>query len=119
MLIVTVRTDSKEVAAVLPRPLRSAGEPLAGAFVARYPKTNFGLTYNKGAVRCQEYRGERGWYRLSMPVDNDTAMIGGREQFGVPQEDGRPDHAGPGWPACRWQRRPQPGRIAVDRGRVH
>jgi len=87
MLIVTFRTDPKEVAAVLPRPLRPAGEPLAIAFVARYPQTNLGLAYNEGALFvAAQYRGERGWYCLSMPVDDDTAMIGGREQLGFPKK---------------------------------
>jgi acetoacetate decarboxylase len=87
MLLVSFRTDPKAVAAVLPRPLRPAGEPLAAAFVARYPQTNFGVTYNEGALFvAAEYRGERGWYCLSMPVDNDTAMIGGREHLGFPKK---------------------------------
>ena len=87
MLLVSFHTDPKTVAAVLPRPLRPAGEPLAAAFVARYPKTNFGVAYNEGALSvAAEYRGERGWYCLSMPVDDDTAMIGGREQFGFPKK---------------------------------
>jgi len=87
MLLVSFRTDPKTVAAVLPRPLRPAGEPLAAAFVARYPATNFGVTYHEGALFvAAQYRGERGWYCLSMPVDNDTAMIGGREQFGFPKK---------------------------------
>lgn len=87
MLLVSFRTDPEAVAAVLPRPLRPGGEPLAAAFVARYPQTNFGVTYNEGALFvAAEYRGERGWYCLSMPVDNDTAMIGGREHLGFPKK---------------------------------
>ena len=35
---------------------------------------------------AREYRGERGFYCLAMPVDDDTAMIGGREQFGFPKK---------------------------------
>ena len=50
MLLVSFRTDPKTVAAVLPRPLRPVGEPLAAAFVARYPKTNFAVAYNEGAI---------------------------------------------------------------------
>ena len=86
-LWVTFLTDPKAVTAILPRPLRADGEPLARAFVARYPETNFGVTYNEGALfLAAKYRGERGWYCLSMPVDNDTAMIGGREQLGFPKK---------------------------------
>ena len=81
------RTDPKVVAGVLPRPLRPPGEPLAAAFVTRYPKTNFGVTYHEGALLvAADYRGERGWYCLSMPVDDDTATICGREQFGFPKK---------------------------------
>ncbi len=87
MLLVSFRTDPKIVAALLPRPLRPAAEPLAAAFVARYPETNFGVTYNEGALFvAAEHRGERGWYCLSMPVDDDTAMIGGRESHGFPKK---------------------------------
>jgi acetoacetate decarboxylase len=87
ILSVHFLTDPKTVAAVLPRPLRAADEPLAVAFVARYPETNFSMPYHEGAVFvAAEYRGERGWYCLSMPVDDDTAMIGGREQFGFPKK---------------------------------
>lgn len=87
MLAVGFRTDPKSIAAVLPRPLRRAAEPLAVAFLARYPETNFGVTYHEGALLvAAEYRGERGWYCLSMPVDDDTAMICGREEFGFPKK---------------------------------
>jgi acetoacetate decarboxylase len=87
MLAVSFRTDPKVVAAVLPRPLRPAGDPLAVAFVARYPETNFGVTYSEGALFVAAgYRGERGLYCLSMPVDDDTAMVCGREQFGFPKK---------------------------------
>jgi acetoacetate decarboxylase len=87
ILMVSFRTDPKTVAAILPRPLRPTAEPLAAAFVARYPETNFGVAYREGALSvAAEYRGELGWYCLSMPVDDDTAMIGGREQFGFPKK---------------------------------
>ncbi len=42
ILSVTFRTDPKVAAALLPRPLRPAGEPLARVFVTRCPETNFG-----------------------------------------------------------------------------
>jgi acetoacetate decarboxylase len=87
ILSVNFLTDPKVVAALLPRPLRAAEQPLAAAFVAHYPETNFGVAYHEGALFvAAEYRGERGAYCLSMPVDDDTAMIGGREQFGFPKK---------------------------------
>ncbi len=79
----TFRTDSKVAAAVLPRPLRPVGGPLAAGFAAPYPATDFGVTYHDGALFVAvAHWGEHCWYCQSIPVDDDTAMIGGREQFG-------------------------------------
>lgn len=87
MIIVRFRTDPRVVARVLPRPLRPAPEPLATAFVARYPETNFGVSYNEGALFLDaSYRGETGMYCLSMPVDDDMAMVYGRELYGFPKK---------------------------------
>ena len=72
---------------ILPRPLRSPTNPLALAFVARYPETSFGTVYNEGALFVQaEHRGRSGMYCVSMPVDDDMAMAGGREVFGYPKK---------------------------------
>ena len=87
MLSALFRTDPDVVQAVLPKPLVPAEEPLAQAFVARYPETNFGLSYSEGALFLRAvYKGEPGWYCLAMPVDNDMALVGGREQFGYPKK---------------------------------
>lgn len=81
------RTESAYVASVLPRPLRPATEAMFMAFVAHYPTTNFGLSYREGALFVSAVlRGEPGWYCLSMPVDDDTAMILGREGYGFPKK---------------------------------
>ncbi len=87
MLIATFRTDSPVAREIVPRPLSPTMEATATAFVARYHETNFGLVYNEGALFIHvEYRRERGMYCLSMPVDDDMAMVGGREQFGYPKK---------------------------------
>ena len=87
MLSALFRTDPDVVRAALPKPLVPADEPLAQAFVARYPETNFGVTYCEGALFLRAvYKDEPGWYCLAMPVDNDMAMVGGREQFGYPKK---------------------------------
>lgn len=87
VLSVLFRTDPDFVREVLPRPLRPAAEPIGQAFIARYPRTNFGVTYNEAAVFVlTSHRGEPGLYCLTMPVDDDVAMIGGREQFGFPKK---------------------------------
>lgn len=87
MLTAIFETSPEVAREVLPKPLSPTSDCTAVAFVARYPQTNFGCVYNEGALSlfC-EYKGERGLYCLSMPVDDDMAMIGGREQFGFPKK---------------------------------
>jgi acetoacetate decarboxylase len=87
MVSVVARTDPAVAAAVLPMPLQAPKDPVVTAFVAHYPETNLGVDYYEGALFLgAEYRGEQGFYCLAMPVDDDTAMIGGREQFGFPKK---------------------------------
>jgi acetoacetate decarboxylase len=87
MLVVIYRTDPEIVRRILPTPLQPTADPLALAFVARYPETNFFCVYNEGALFVQaQLRGESGLYCLSMPVDDDMALIGGRENYGFPKK---------------------------------
>ena len=81
------RTDPAVLARVLPRPLRPPERPIAFAFVAHYPNTNFATVYSEAALFVQaEYRGRKGMYCIAMPVDDDMAMAGGREVFGYPKK---------------------------------
>ena len=87
MLSALFRTDPDVVQTILPKPLVAADEPLGWAFVARYPETNFGLSYSEGALFVRAvYKGEPGWYCLALPVDNDMAMVAGRETVGFPKK---------------------------------
>ena len=87
MLIANFKTDPVIAREILPKPLIFSSDNMATVFVAKYPETNFGCVYNEGALflNC-EYKGERGFYCLSMPVDDDMALIGGREQYGYPKK---------------------------------
>lgn len=87
ILTATYATDEYAVKRALPKPLLPAKKPLATAFVARYPETNFGCVYNEGALllHCR-HKEENGLYCLSMQVDDDMALIGGRERFGYPKK---------------------------------
>jgi acetoacetate decarboxylase len=87
MLFAVFETEAGIVKSILPSPLVPSNDNTASAFVARYPETNFGCVYNEGAlfINC-EYKGERGTYCLSMPVDDDMALIGGRETYGYPKK---------------------------------
>ena len=87
MVAAVFRTDANVLSAILPRPLRSPENPLALAFVAKYPETSFGAVYNEAALFVQaQHRGRPGMYCLAMPVDDDMAMAGGREVFGYPKK---------------------------------
>lgn len=87
MLTVWWETKPEIIKKLLPPPLKPLDAPIAYAFVAHYPKTNFGVTYNEGALflTC-EFEGVKGGYCLAMPVSNDMAMAGGREVFGYPKK---------------------------------
>ena len=87
MLLVVFRTDADVVRTVLPRQLQPCEDPLGVAFVADYASTNFGLSYREAglSLRCRLGR-ESGLYHLCMPVDDDVAMVGGRESFGFPKK---------------------------------
>ncbi len=87
MLTVAWETKPEIVERLLPPPLKPTERPLALAFVANYPRTNFNVTYLEGALFLMaEYDGVPGAYCLAMPVTNDIAMAGGREVFGYPKK---------------------------------
>ncbi len=87
MVVVMWDTKPEIIKRLLPPPLKPTDRPLVTAFVAHYPKTNFGPFYYEGAlfVRAQ-FDGVAGNYCLAMPVTGDMAMAGGREQFGYPKK---------------------------------
>ena len=87
MLSIFWETKPEIIAKLLPPPLKPASHPIAYAFVAFYPSTNFGVTYKETALFIRAtFNGEEGGYCLAMPVTNDMAMIGGREVFGFPKK---------------------------------
>jgi acetoacetate decarboxylase len=87
MLSIIYETKPEIVKNLLPPPLKPTDKPLAILFTARYPKTNFGLSYDESALflLCR-FRRRIGVYCLSMPISNGIAMAGGREQFGYPKK---------------------------------
>jgi len=87
MLRVMWETKPEIVERLLPPPLKPAARPLATAFVAHYPQTNFGPGYHEGALFLRaDFQGVEGNYCLAMPVTGDLAMAGGREEFGYPKK---------------------------------
>ena len=89
MLVVVWETKPDIVARLLPPPLKPTARPIALAFVANYPSTNFDVIYKESALFLRaEFEGQEGGYCLSMPVTNDIAMAGGREIYGFPKKIG-------------------------------
>lgn len=87
MIFALFRTDPEAVRRILPRPLTPTSEPLGVAFVAHYPETNWGPTYSEGALFLRATHGAKvGVYCLAMPVDDDMAMVAGREIHGFPKK---------------------------------
>lgn len=87
MLVVYWETKPEIIAKLLPPPLKPATYPLAMAFVAFYPSTNFDVTYKESALFIRaKFNGEVGGYCLAMPVTNDIAMAAGREIIGFPKK---------------------------------
>lgn len=80
-------TKQEVVERLLPPPLEPTETPIARAYVCEFPRTNFGISYQETALMllCQ-YKGEMGVYILAMHVDNDMAMVLGREMFGYPKK---------------------------------
>jgi acetoacetate decarboxylase len=97
MLVVFWETKPQIVRRLLPPILKPAARPIAMAFVADYPKTNFDVAYRESALFLRaQWEGVEGGYCLAMPVTNDIAMAGGREVFGFPKKiaDIRLNHDG-------------------------
>jgi acetoacetate decarboxylase len=76
MLAVAWETKPEIVERLLPPPLKPSRMPLVLAFIANYPKTNFGVTYLEAALFLMaEFNGEP--HVLPRAVTNDTAMAAG------------------------------------------
>ncbi|MFW9965420.1 MAG: acetoacetate decarboxylase family protein [Candidatus Sifarchaeia archaeon] len=80
-------TTREAIERVLPPPLEPGDTLGASAYVAEFHRPNFCPPYNEAAVFVPcKYNGEEGSYCLAMPVNNDIAMIGGREIYGYPKK---------------------------------
>ncbi len=87
MLTVIWETRREIVKHLLPPPLKPTRRPLAMAFIAYYPKTDFCPSYYEaGFFLRATFKGVEGNYCLAMPVTNDMAMAVGREEFGCPKK---------------------------------
>jgi hypothetical protein len=87
VLIADLEVDAEAVRELLPPGLELASPPTATVFVADYPETAFGSSYREAALLLHG-RDEHGPLRHCswMVVDDDTALILGREVLGFPKK---------------------------------
>ena len=87
VLAVDVSVDAAAAGALLPPPLVVSDPPLATVFCADYPEGIFGIVYREAAVliHCSDGDGAAVHCAWIM-VDDDTALIQGRELLGFPKK---------------------------------
>lgn len=86
-LLADVPVHEDAVRKILPLGLRPSDPPLATLFICDYKKTAFTVPYKESAVliHVRSPLGE-GYHCCWMPVNDDTAMIYGRELLGYPKK---------------------------------
>ena len=87
MLFVTIPVDGEKATGWLPPGLTLSDPATATLFVAEYPLTAFGSIYNEAAVllHVEHETVGAGWHCPWMMVDDDTALVLGRELLGFPK----------------------------------
>lgn len=87
MAFADVPVDASAVAGWIPFPLRLATPARASVFVADYPETTFGSVYREAAVLLHvRFLGVPMVFCPWMVVDDDRALILGREVLGYPKK---------------------------------
>jgi acetoacetate decarboxylase len=90
-LTVTYRSDAATLRALVPEPLRPAGETVRFQFIRMPDSTGFGAYH--GAAQVIPVRlpdGRAGGYVHAMYLDAHAPIAGGRELWGFPQKLARP-----------------------------
>jgi len=89
-MIITYRTDSEKLRAVVPDPLE-VDEPLVKYEFIRMPdSTGFGDYTETGQVIPVRLRGRKGGYTHCMFLDDEAPIAGGRELWGFPKKLAKP-----------------------------
>src|SRR5215831_4220130 len=85
-MIITYRTESEKMRAVVPEPLE-VDEPLVKYEFIRMPdSTGFGNYTETGQVIPVRFRGRKGGYSHCMFLDDEAPIAGGRELWGFPKK---------------------------------
>jgi acetoacetate decarboxylase len=87
VLEVDVPIARETAVAWLPKPLEPADPPRAMVFIADYPETTLGLVYREAGILLHARDTAGPARHVSwMVVDDDVALIGGREMLGCPKK---------------------------------
>jgi acetoacetate decarboxylase len=86
-ILADVPLHPDKVKTALPWFLKPANPPMATLFVVNYPKTSFTVPYHEAAmlIHVKHLLGN-GLHCHTMTVDDDTALIYGRELLGYPKK---------------------------------
>jgi len=88
-LVADMDVDPDAARRWVPAPLRLASPAVASVFCAYFPETSFGSVYREAGVLLHvEHRGVRAVHAPWMLVDDDVALIVGRELLGYPKKLG-------------------------------
>jgi len=88
--IITYKTDSDALAAVVPEPLEITEPVVKYEFIRMPDSTGFGDYTETGQVIPVRFKGEVGAYTHAMYLDDDAPIAGGRELWGFPKKLARP-----------------------------
>ncbi len=89
-LVISYRTDTAALAALVPEPLVPAGDVVRFEFIRMPDSTGFGDYTESGQVIPVTFEGRAGVYVHSMYLDDDAPIAGGREIWGFPKKLGSP-----------------------------
>jgi acetoacetate decarboxylase len=91
-LVADIELDPDAARRFVPKPLKLATPALASVFTAWFPTNTFGSNYREAGVFLHvEHWGRRALFSPWMLVDDDVALIYGRELLGYPKKLGKID----------------------------
>lgn len=90
-LVISYRTDPELLQAIVPAPLKPAGEGIVKMEFIRMPdSTGFGDYTESGQVIPVTFKGKPGTYSHNMFLNDDAPIAGGREIWGFPKKLANP-----------------------------